>query len=343
MSDEVRKTFSKDNMVIFPTESFLNNKILCYDINYSSGKDILLINNDIEDVIGNIPKNTINLIISSPPYNIGKPYEKKKKFNEYLEWNKCIINKLIECLSDKGSLCWEIGNYVKDGEVFPLDYYFYEIFKEFNLKLRNRIIWNYGHGYHASRKFSGRYEILLWFTKTDDYIFNLDNVREPQKYPGKIAYKGKKKGKPSGNPKGKNPSDVWSIIQNDWDREIWYIPNVKARHVEKTIHTCQFPIALIERLILALTNKNDIVFDPFVGVGSSMIAAIKNNRNVIGVDREKIYTDIAFKRINDYFKGTLKIRPIEKPIWVPNGNEKVAKVPEEWKNKPLWKNINDIL
>ena len=95
----------------------------------------------------------------------------------------------------------------------------------------------------------------------DKYKFNLDPVRVPQKYQGKRSYKGPNKGKPSGNPLGKNPSDVWKIIQENWDEELWEIPNVKASHVEKTIHPTQYPIELIERLVLALTNEQDFIFD----------------------------------------------------------------------------------
>ena len=107
---------------------------------------------------------------------------------------------------------------------------------------------------------------MLWFTKTDSYTFNLDSVRVPSKYPGKTNYKpGKHYGLPSGNPLGKNPSDIWKIVQRDWESALWNIPNVKANHPEKTIHPCQFPIELVERCVLALTNKGDRVLDPFSG------------------------------------------------------------------------------
>lgn len=116
-----------------------------------------------------------------------------------------------------------MGNYVNNGEILPLDIMLFPIFNRLGLHLRNRIIWHFGHGLHCANRFSGRYETILWFTKTDDYIFNLDSVRIPQKYPNKKYYKGEKKGEFSSNPLGKNPSDVWEI------------PNVKSNHVEKTI------------------------------------------------------------------------------------------------------------
>jgi adenine-specific DNA-methyltransferase len=278
---------------------------------------------------------TFDLIITSPPYNIGKSYEVKTSIESYLSTQEGIITELVKKLSDKGSLCWQVGNYVDKGEVFPLDMFYYQIFKSHGLKLRNRIIWHFGHGLHASNRFSGRYETILWFTKTDDYIFNLDSVRVPSKYPGKLHFKGPKRGQLSGNPLGKNPSDVWQIVVKDWENELWNIPNVKSNHPEKTEHPCQYPVELIERCVLALTVEGGWVLDPFAGVGSTIIGALKNNRNAIGIEKEKDYCKIAQKRINDLNEGKLKLRPITKPIHVPSGNDKVSQVPMEWKETYL--------
>ena len=247
-----------------------------------------------------------------------------------METQEEIINELVRTLSHKGNLCWQIGNYVEKGEVYPLDIYYYQIFKKHGLKLRNRIIWHFGHGLHASNRFSGRYETILWFSKTNDYIFNLDNVRVPAKYPGKLHFKGDKKGLPSGNPLGKNPSDIWKIVADDWETAMWNIPNVKSNHPEKTEHPCQFPIELVERCVLALTNENSWVLDPFAGVGLTIIAAIKNKRNAVGIEKEENYCKIADQRVKDFNEGKLKIRPINKPIHKPSGNDKVSQVPKEW-------------
>lgn len=271
-----------------------------------------------------------DLIITSPPYNLGKEYETKGTIEEYLDTQRRVIEKLVRSTSDKGSICWQVGNYIHKGEVFPLDIYYYQIFKDFKLQLRNRIVWRFGHGLHASKRFSGRYETILWFTKSDDYIFNLDSVRVQAKYPGKRHFKGPKKGQISGNPAGKNPSDVWDIVLNDWEKEIWDIPNVKANHPEKTEHPCQYPIELVERCILALTNERSWVLDPYAGVGSTALAAIKNNRNVVGIEREKRYLDTAKKRVQGLKSGKLKFRPLGKPIHVPSPNDKVAQIPIEW-------------
>jgi len=316
----------------FPVDTVIRDKKILYDRCFEQSYDVVLGCNDVLEFLkGDIPKAT--LIVTSPPYNIGKPYENRVEFRDYLEWQKKVLRRCIDILSPKGSLCWEVGNYIENGEVFPLDVYFYNIIKEFGLHLRNRIIWYFGHGLHASKRFSGRYETILWFTKTDDYVFNLDAVRVPQKYRGKRSYKGRNKGKPSCNPLGKNPSDKWQIVLRDWEKELWDIPNVKSNHPEKTIHPSQFPIELVERLVLALTNESDVVLDPFVGVGSSMIAALLHNRKGIGVDRERQYTDIAFERVKQALEGTLRKRPLGKPVWKPKGTEKVAKIPLEWKKE----------
>jgi len=287
-------------------------------------------NGDCLPILKEIANGKFDLVLTSPPYNVGKSYETKTSIEKYLETQEEIISELVRTLSDKGSLCWQVGNYIDKGEVFPLDIYYYQIFKKHGLKLRNRIVWHFGHGLHASNRFSGRYETILWFSKTDDFIFNLDNVRIPSKYPGKRHFKGPKKGQPSGNPLGKNPSDIWEIVEHDWEKALWDIPNVKSNHPEKTAHPCQFPIELVERCVLALTDEGSWVLDPFAGAGSTVIGAIKNNRNGMGIEKEKVYCEIAQKRIEDLKRGTLKMRPINKPIHKPVGKEKVAQIPTEW-------------
>ena len=277
-----------------------------------------------------LESNSTKLIITSPPYNIGKRYERVRKMHEYFEDMQPIIDELVRVLSAEGSLCWQVGNHVKNGEVIPLDILYYPIFAEAGLRLRNRIVWSFGHGLHASKRFSGRYETLLWFTKGDKYTFNLDDVRTPSKYPGKRHFKGDKKGTPSGNPLGKNPSDVWSILKKEWEDSFWNIPNVKANHPEKTNHPCQFPVELAERCVLALTNEDDLVLDPFAGTGSALIAALKHNRNAMGYELDAAYVELCRDRLNSFVNGSFKSRPLAKPIHVPNGRESVSQIPLEW-------------
>jgi adenine-specific DNA-methyltransferase len=158
---------------------------------------------------------------------------------------------------------------------------------------------------HGTKRLSGRYETILWFTKTDDYVFDLDAVRVPSKYPRKKYYKGPKRGQLSGHPLGKNPGDVWVV------------PNVKFNHVEKTAHPCQFPVELIERLVLALTRPGDVVLDPYMGVGSSVVAAILHERSALGCDVVADYVDIARRRVAQFRAGTLQTRPMHRPVYDP--------------------------
>ncbi|MFT5723045.1 MAG: adenine-specific DNA-methyltransferase [Bacteroidia bacterium] len=269
------------------------------------------------------------LIMTSPPYNIGKEYESQVDIQEYLNKQSKVIELLVEKLHKNGSICWQVGNFINNKEVFPLDIYYYKIFKDFGLKLRNRIVWHFRHGLHSSNRFSGRYETILWFTKGDDYTFNLDDVRVPSRYPGKKHFKGPKKGQYSSNPKGKNPSDVWDILQQDWDKEIWDIPNVKSNHVEKTSHPCQYPIELVERCVLALTEPGDWILDPYAGVGSTMLAGLKNDRNVVGVEMFKKYINLGEERIQSLKLGELKTRPMTKPIY-DHTTSKLSKKPKEF-------------
>ena len=289
-------------------------------IRKANNKDIVLFGLDVEEVLDNLPEEPLfDLVVTSPPYDIGKSYEKKMPLEEYITWQKRIICKIYSRLKNSGSICWEVGNYIaKDGSIVPLDIALDPIFRELKMSLRNRIIWHFGHGLHSKNRFSGRYEVIMWYTKSDSYIFNLDPVRIPSKYPGKRYFKGPRKGELSGNPLGKNPEDVWDDI-----------PNVKSNHVEKTIHPCQFPVGLIERLILSMTNEKELVFDPFAGVASSGVAAILNNRRFWGCEIVDDYIRIGKERLIQSIEGNVKHRE-NKPLYNPSRSN-LSKTPEEWK------------
>jgi len=272
---------------------------------YSFSKRIVLFEGDCMNLLADCPDESIQLIVTSPPYNIGKEYEKRLKLESYISQQAEIIKQCYRVLSPKGSICWQVGNYVDNGSIIPLDMVLYPIFTNLGMKMRNRIVWHFEHGLHCNKRFSGRYETIIWFTKTDDYFFNLDPIRVPQKYPGKKYFKGPRAGEYSCNPLGKNPGDVWLI------------PNVKSNHVEKTDHPCQFPVELVERLILSMTNEDDWVLDPFLGTGSTIIAAIRHGRRGAGSEIIQKYTDIARERIQLELNGTLRTRPMHKPIYDP--------------------------
>ena len=254
------------------------------------------------DFLAKIPDGSVDLIVTSPPYNIGKEYEKRMPLAEYLAGQREVIGLCAGKLSSSGSICWQVGNFVDDGAIVPLDMEVYPIFKSCGMRLRNRIVWQFGAGLHCSRRLSGRYETISWYTKSDGYTFNLDPVRVPQKYPNKRHYAGKKKGQPSCNPLGKNPSDVWDI------------PNVKHNHIEKTEHPAQFPVELVERLVLMLTDPGDVVLDPYAGSGSSMVAAAMHGRHGLASEIDSGYVDIMAGRLNKLNNGILKTRPMDRPV-----------------------------
>ncbi|MBV9010189.1 MAG: site-specific DNA-methyltransferase [Verrucomicrobia bacterium] len=276
---------------------------------------------DCRELLAAIPNGAIQLVVTSPPYNIGKQYESRLQLNEYVRQQREVITECVRTLHAQGSLCWQVGNYVESGAIIPLDSLLYPIFHELDLKLRNRIIWHFEHGLHCSRRLSGRYEVILWFTKSDDYIFDLDPIRVPQKYPGKKYFKGPKAGQYSCNPLGKSPGDVWTV------------PNVKSNHVEKTDHPCQFPVELIERLVLSLTRVDDWVLDPFLGSGTSIIAAIRQGRRGVGAETVSEYRRVAADRIQAAAEGSLRVRPMQRAVFDPkNAGSNLTTAP--WLNRP---------
>lgn len=284
--------------------------ILDHASQYRDTADLVLYEGDCLELLPQIPDGRVKLVVTSPPYNLGKEYEKRVCLDTYLAQQRRVIQECVRVLHPQGSVCWQVGNYVDNGEVIPLDVKLYPIFEELGMRMRNRIIWHFGHGLHASRRFSGRYEVIMWFTKSDEYTFDLDAVRVPQKYPQKKHFKGPRRGELSGNPLGKNPSDVWDI------------PNVKSNHVEKTDHPCQFPVELIERLVLSLTDPGDWVLDPFLGTGTTAIAALIHDRKAMGAEIVAKYIEITKERVRLAEQGKLRVRPMGRPVYDPDAPSK---------------------
>ncbi len=291
---------------------------------FNNNNQITLYHGNCEDLLKQLPDESVDLIITSPPYCIGKAYEDPSDDivtfrNRHLK----IFPDIYRVLKQGGNICWQIGYHIFNGSIVPLDYYIYEIFNEkrdeypIPLVLRNRIIWTFGHGLNSSLRFSRRHEIILWFSKGNGYHFNLDNVRIPQKYPGKKSYKGPNKGNLSGNALGKNPSDVWDI------------PNVKANHIEKTGHPCQFPVAIPQRLIKALAAPGSLILDPFAGTGTTAVASLLEKCKFVGSEIHKEYCDIARDRIMKAANGTLRYRE-DIPVMYPDLASSVARLPEEF-------------
>jgi len=272
---------------------------------WNASADAVVFEGRCEDLLAAMPDGSASLAVTSPPYNIGKSYERRTSLSGYVEEQAKVIAETVRVVKDGGHIAWQVGNHVDGGEVFPLDAVLYPVFKEHGLKLRNRIVWHFEHGLHTSHRFSGRHETILWFSKGDDYYFDVDPVRVPQKYPNKKAFKGPNRGQLTSNPLGKNPGDVWII------------PNVKFNHVEKTIHPCQFPIELVERLILPLTQPGDLVLDPYGGVGSAVVAAVLNGRRGAMAELMPEYVKVAHDRLDAAELGTFRARPMSRPVYRP--------------------------
>ena len=233
-----------------------------------------------------LPDESVDCIISSPPYNIGKAYETRRALDVYLADQKEVLANCARVLKPTGSIFWQVGSYSLKGQLIPLDIKCFPILEELDLYPRNRIVWVRQHGLHARNKFSARHETILWFTKSDNYKFELDEIRVPQKYQNKKAWRGEKKGELTCNPLGKNPGDIWSF------------QNVKHNHEERTIHPAQFPEDMVSRMILATTHPSDVVLDPYMGVGSVAVAAQDLGRHYIGAELDAEYYEVAHQRLS---------------------------------------------
>lgn len=247
---------------------------------------VQILEGDCREKLRNLPERSVRLVVTSPPYNIGKEYEVKTSLDEWEADQDMVTSECVRMLSDGGSLCWQVGNYVNNGEVVPLDSIIIPMLRAAGMTIRNRIVWTFGHGLHCTRRLSGRHETIVWATKGDDYLFNVDTIRVPSKYPNKRHYKGPKKGQLSGNPLGKNPGDVWDIS------------NIKNNHPEKTAHPCQFPEEMVRRLVVSMTQEGDTVLDPYAGSGTVGAVARQEGRRAILIERDPTYAAIARERIS---------------------------------------------
>lgn len=281
------------------------NSTLLDNARWHPERECVLYLGDCRELLADMPDKSVRLVVTSPPYNIGKQYERAQTLHEYVSTQSEVIAECVRVLADDGSLCWQTGNYVRNGEIVPLDALLFPVFHDLGLKMRNRIVWHFEHGLHCTKRLSGRYETISWFTKSDDYHFDVDPIRVPQKYPNKRHFKGPKAGQLSGNPLGKNPGDVWIF------------PNVKHNHIEKTEHPCQFPVELVERLVLSMTEPDDWVLDPYMGVASAAIGSLRHGRRSVGAELDPVYHAIGVERVEAERYGLLRTRPMNRPVYQP--------------------------
>ncbi|MDR1728745.1 MAG: site-specific DNA-methyltransferase [Acidobacteriota bacterium] len=251
---------------------------------YYVADNCILFNTDTLSVLGRVDRRLFDAIITSPPYNIGKEYESVKPLNDYIDWSVEWITGASAMLNPTGALLLNLG-YVsieEQGHAIPLPYLLWD---KIPLYLNQEIVWNYSAGVACKNYLSPRNEKVLWYVKSkDNYTFNLDAIRDKNvKYPNS-----KRNGKPRVNTLGKNPSDVWEIAK--------VTTGYNRSSDERTPHPCQFPTDLIDRLVLGFTNEGDIVFDPFIGSGTTFDSCLRNNRFCVGFEIKREYCEIAKKR-----------------------------------------------
>ena len=249
----------------------------------------ILYNLDCKEALCELKGELFNSTITSPPYNIGKEYEKKLPINEYIQWLENIIWSIYKLTNPYGSFIINLGYLEIEnvGKAIPIPYLLWD---KVPFYMNQEIIWNYGAGVAAKNYLSPRNEKVLWYVKDrKNYTFNLDDIRDPNvKYPNQ-----KKNGKLRCNSLGKNPSDVWQIAK--------VTSGTNRASKERTKHPAQFPEDLIRRIMLGFTSIGDIILDPFFGSGTVGAVAIETKRKFVGFEINKEYCNMAVKRIQDKY------------------------------------------
>lgn len=266
---------------------------------------VLIYCDDAIKAMEKLPGGIVDLTITSPPYNIGKEYENILPLDSYIEWTRKWIEQVYRLTSPSGAFWLNLGyiSLPQRAKAIPLPYLLWE---RIPFYLIQEIVWNYGAGVSTKLSFAPRNEKFLWYVKNPEhYTFNLDDVRDPNvKYPNQ-----KKNGKIRVNPIGKNPSDVWQIPKVTTGEGM----NGRRASPERTTHPAQFPIAVIDRIMKACSNRGDVILDPFIGSGTTAEVAINNDRLVVGFEINEAYVDVASQRISKYLK-TKELKEAQKKL-----------------------------
>jgi adenine-specific DNA-methyltransferase len=227
----------------------------------------------------NIDDESVDLICTSPPYKANKSYESWGSFEEYEDFADQWIQQAARVLTPTGTMMLNVG-YTKMGrnQTLPLTYLYHKIASNYGLKLVQEIVWRYGGGLAYKLRYTHRSERIMWLTKDpDNCTFNLEAVR----------VKDWKAFDKRNNPNGKNPTDVW---------EINTLVGGTAAGANKFNHPAQFPPLLVERIIKAHSNEGELVFDPFMGTGTTAIVAKELKRDCFGCELLDEYIEICSQR-----------------------------------------------
>ncbi len=243
---------------------------------------------DCLEFMRTLPNSVVSLTITSPPYNIGKAYERSRPLDDYLDWCESWLREIYRITTPSGALWLNLGYLEVPGraKALPIPYLLWERIPFYMLQ---EVVWNYSAGVAANKTFSPRNEKFLWCVKDpNNYTFNLDSVRDKNvKYPYQ-----RKNGKLKCNPLGKNPGDVWQIPK--------VTSGTNRASKERTAHPAQFPITVVERILNACSNAGDLIMDPFVGSGSVAESCLRNSRDGFGFEIRQDYVKIAEGRLLSY-------------------------------------------
>jgi site-specific DNA-methyltransferase (adenine-specific) len=237
---------------------------------------IEMVEDDALNYLQKIPAQSVDVVIADPPYNLGKDYGNNtdlKSFDEYIEFSRKWIQEVHRILKNTGTI------YIFMGVRF-ISYLYAILEKEYNFVFNSWITWHYTQGLGKTKGFSPRHDDILMFTKTKNYKFFLDDVRVPQKYYRSIN-----------NMRGANPGDVWTFS------------HVHYCNTDRQAHPTQKPEALIERMILASSEENDVIVDPFSGSGTTLRVCQQLNRNCVGIELNPEYVALTKERLVQPFDG----------------------------------------
>lgn len=232
---------------------------------------------DTLEKLREIPDESIDLIVTDPPYNLNKDYGKsqdKLEFEEYLEFSRSWIAEAKRVLKKDGTI------YIFMGMRY-ISYLFSILEQEFGFTFNSWITWYYTQGIGKTKGFSPRHDDILMFTKNSKkFTFNLDDIRVPQKFYRSIN-----------NMRGANPGNVWEFSHMHYCNK------------NRQSHPTQKPEGLYERMILASSNLGDTVLDPFLGSGTCLRVCQHTGRNGIGIDLNPEYIEMTEERLKEEFKG----------------------------------------
>ncbi|WP_392354484.1 site-specific DNA-methyltransferase [Brevundimonas sp. LF-1] len=232
---------------------------------------------------------SVDLIVTSPPYmNIGMPYgDDFQSIEDYVEFSRQWITAAARVLKPGGSMWINVGMHkAGPNSRVPLTYYLFPLIAATGLTFVQEIVWDRRAQQNTTQRFATRSERWLYLVKPGVLkggrgrpkvihpTFNLDDVRRPSTSKDK-----------RNNPAGANPADIWEFTQ------------VHGTAKERTEHPCPFPVAMIERIVLACSNPGDVVLDPFGGSGTTGAAAMAHGRSSVMIEREPTYWPIIEKRL----------------------------------------------